>query len=155
MVGIVEREGGWDSTREWRETLSGGDQQKIAWARLFYHNPKVNLTRTFLLWFDELILVRRFGRSNVSGTNRDRRNDDGICWEIKHYTPHSFPPPVFVEISRPDSALRRTRRICLVGLNQIMCFNFYLMTSSTKLDAEKRLTLQEEKQTLETRLLQV
>jgi len=43
MVGIVEREGGWDSSREWRETLSGGDQQKIAWARLFYHNPKVNL----------------------------------------------------------------------------------------------------------------
>ena len=29
------------------------------------------------------------------------------------------------------------------------------MTFSTKLDAEKRLTLQEEKQTLETRLLQV
>jgi hypothetical protein len=29
------------------------------------------------------------------------------------------------------------------------------MTSSTKLDAEKRLNLQEEKQTLETRLLQV
>lgn len=40
MDGIVEREGGWDATREWRETLSGGDQQKIAWARLFYHRPK-------------------------------------------------------------------------------------------------------------------
>lgn len=36
----MEREGGWDSAKEWRETLSGGDQQKIAWARLFYHNPK-------------------------------------------------------------------------------------------------------------------
>lgn len=43
MDGIVEREGGWDVTREWRETLSGGDQQKIAWARLFYHKPKVVL----------------------------------------------------------------------------------------------------------------
>lgn len=41
MDHIVEREGGWDSAREWRETLSGGDQQKIAWARLFYHKPKV------------------------------------------------------------------------------------------------------------------
>lgn len=41
MDGIVEREGGWGATREWRETLSGGDQQKIAWARLFYHRPKV------------------------------------------------------------------------------------------------------------------
>ncbi|KIO02384.1 hypothetical protein M404DRAFT_147834 [Pisolithus tinctorius Marx 270] len=39
MDGMVEREG-WDVTREWRETLSGGDQQKLAWARLFYHRPK-------------------------------------------------------------------------------------------------------------------
>lgn len=42
MDHIVEREGGWDAAREWRETLSGGDQQKIAWARLFYHRPKVS-----------------------------------------------------------------------------------------------------------------
>ena len=41
MENIVEREGGWDAAREWREALSGGDQQKIAWARLFYHKPKV------------------------------------------------------------------------------------------------------------------
>ncbi len=41
MDHIVEREGGWDAAREWREALSGGDQQKIAWARLFYHKPKV------------------------------------------------------------------------------------------------------------------
>ena len=42
MEHIVEREGGWDVAREWREALSGGDQQKIAWARLFYHKPKVS-----------------------------------------------------------------------------------------------------------------
>ena len=41
MENIVEREGGWDAAREWRESLSGGDQQKIAWARLFYHRPNV------------------------------------------------------------------------------------------------------------------
>jgi ABC-type uncharacterized transport system fused permease/ATPase subunit len=41
MESIVEREGGWDVTREWRDALSGGDKQKIAWARLFYHRPKV------------------------------------------------------------------------------------------------------------------
>lgn len=41
MDNIVEREGGWDAAREWRDTLSGGDKQKIAWARLFYHKPKV------------------------------------------------------------------------------------------------------------------
>lgn len=41
MDNIVEREGGWDVVREWRDSLSGGDKQKMAWARLFYHNPKV------------------------------------------------------------------------------------------------------------------
>lgn len=44
MDSIVEREGGWDVSREWREALSGGDQQKIAWARLFYHKPKASFT---------------------------------------------------------------------------------------------------------------
>lgn len=42
LDGLVEREGGWDTVREWRDALSGGDKQRIAMARLFYHKPKVS-----------------------------------------------------------------------------------------------------------------
>jgi len=30
MEDVVEREGGWDSAREWRDALSGGDKQRVS-----------------------------------------------------------------------------------------------------------------------------
>jgi len=59
MANIVEREGGWDAAQEWRESLSGGDQQKLAWARLFYHRPKVSGCYVSILLADVTFALRR------------------------------------------------------------------------------------------------
>lgn len=40
IASIVEKQGGWDAEQEWGDVLSGGLQQRLAMARLFYHAPR-------------------------------------------------------------------------------------------------------------------
>jgi ABC-type uncharacterized transport system fused permease/ATPase subunit len=37
---LLVRDDGLDSKNEWSEVLSGGEKQRIAMARLFYHKPQ-------------------------------------------------------------------------------------------------------------------
>lgn len=122
MGSIVEREGGWDVAHEWRDALSGGDKQKIAWARLFYHRPK------YAILDEATSLVP----PDMEGMMMEQATALGITLlTVSH---------------RPSLWKYHSTILQLDGQGG------YIFT---QLDAEKRLAIQEEKQDLETKLLEI
>ncbi|KAI1330597.1 ABC transporter transmembrane region 2 [Xylariaceae sp. FL0255] len=113
---------GWDAEAEWRDVLSGGLQQRVAMARLFYHKPRYAI-------LDECT-------SSVTLETEKIMYDNAKALNITLMT-----------VSHRRSLWKYHSRILQFDGQGHFVF--------TKLDAEKRLQLEDEKEDLEVLLRQV
>lgn len=113
---------GWDAEAEWRDVLSGGLQQRVAMARLFYHRPKYAIldecTSSVTLETEKIMYDNAKALGITLMTVSHRRS----LW--KYHT-------------------------------HILQFDGQGHYVFTKLDAEKRLKLEDEKEELDVKLRQV
>ncbi|KAG5990937.1 hypothetical protein E4U54_004005, partial [Claviceps lovelessii] len=115
-------ESSWDAEAEWRDVLSGGLQQRVAMARLFYHRPRYAIldecTSSVTLDTERVMYEHAKALGITLMTVSHRRS----LW--KYHT-------------------------------HILQFDGQGHYVFTKLDAEKRLSLEDEKEELEVKLRQV
>jgi len=116
---VVDRPNGWDAVEEWRDVFSGGLQQRIAMARLFYHKPKYAIldecTSSVTLEMERKMYETAKGLGTTLMTVSHRRS----LWKY-----HSM----------------------------ILQFDGQGGYVFSKLDAERRINLEDEKEELETNL---
>jgi ABC-type lipoprotein export system ATPase subunit len=113
---------GWDAEAEWRDVLSGGLQQRVAMARLFYHRPRYAI-------LDECT-------SSVTLDTEKAMYDNAKALGITLMT-----------VSH--------RRSLWKYHTHILQFDGQGNYVFTKLDADKRLQLEDEREELEVKLRQV
>ncbi|KAL8713098.1 MAG: hypothetical protein Q9225_006827 [Loekoesia sp. 1 TL-2023] len=116
---VVDRPNRWDAEEEWRDVLSGGLQQRVAMARLFYHKPKYAI-------LDECTSSVTL---EIEKAMYDHAKELGIT---------------LMTVSHRRSLWRYH--------DDILQFDGQGNYIFTKLDAEKRLQLEDEKEELELQL---
>ncbi|KAI8052728.1 ABC transporter transmembrane region 2-domain-containing protein [Thamnidium elegans] len=119
---IVEREGGWNSEKDWTLALSGGDKQRIAMARLFYHAPRYAILDECTSAVSMDIEKIMYTHATALGISLLTVSHRPSLWKY-----HNF----------------------------ILQYDGQGGYVFTKLDAQKRLALQEEKNAIEAKLLDV
>ncbi|KAI8341882.1 ABC transporter transmembrane region 2-domain-containing protein [Chlamydoabsidia padenii] len=119
---IVDREGGWDVEKEWTIALSGGDKQRIAMARLFYHSPRYAILDECTSAVSMDIEKIMYTHATALGISLLTVSHRPSLWKYHNY---------------------------------ILQYDGQGGYVFTKLDAEKRLKLQEEKNSIEAKLLEI
>ncbi|KAJ9097767.1 hypothetical protein QFC20_006113 [Naganishia adeliensis] len=132
MTHLLQQEGGLDARKEWRDALSGGDKQKIAMARLFYHRPKYAIldesSSAVPLEVEKVMYEQAMGK-----------------WLSVYYM------PTRLTLSPGSSGHYSFDRISPT-VSRILEFDGQGGYVFAKLDLSKRLALQEERQALERKL---
>lgn len=104
---IPEREGGWDTRKMWKDVLSGGEKQRMAIARLLYHEPRYAFIDegTSAVSSDvEGILYETAKAKGISKLHPFLYSSHGSMFLTYHSQPSSPSPPV-----PPSSATTTTR----------------------------------------------